>query len=92
VPQLWQIRLLGKLVFKTKKPKIYKHFNSRTKFAKKFGFAKSLIKSKEEALELKVEGETVNVLEEEMKENEAKKNVDFFETIAVNLKIRSSKS
>jgi len=77
---------------KPKKPRIYKGFNSRTKFAKELGFAKSLIKSKEEALELKVEGETVNVVKEEMKENEAKESVDFFEAIVANLKTGSSKS
>jgi hypothetical protein len=66
--------------------------NSRTKFAKELGFVKSLIKSKEKALELKVEGEVVNVVDKEMKENKAKKSVDFFETIATNLEMGSRKS
>jgi hypothetical protein len=63
---------------KPKKPRIYKGSNSGTKFAKEFGFAKSIIKNKEEALELKAEGEAMNVMEEEMKENKAKESVNFF--------------
>jgi hypothetical protein len=43
-------------------------------------------------LELKVEGETMNAMEEEMKENKAKESVDFFKTIAANLKMGNSKS
>ncbi len=43
-------------------------------------------------MELKVEGEAMNVVEEEMKENEAKESLDFFETIATNLKIGSCKN
>ncbi len=35
-------------------------------------------------MSLKVEGEVVNVVEEEMKEQEAKESVDFFETIVAN--------
>ncbi len=34
----------------------------------------------------------MNAMEEEMKENKAKENVDFFKTIAANLEMGSSKS
>jgi hypothetical protein len=43
-------------------------------------------------LELKVEGETMNAMEEGMKENQVKKSVDFFETIVANLEMGSNKS
>ncbi len=41
---------------------------------------------------MKVEGEAMNVMEEEMKENKAKECVDFFETIAANLEMGSNKN
>jgi hypothetical protein len=43
-------------------------------------------------MELEIEGEVANVVEEEMKDNEAQKSVDFLETIITNLETRSNKS
>ncbi len=62
-----------------RKPRISKGSNSGTKFAKELWFTKSIIKSKEEALEFKVEGEVMNVVEEEMKDNKAKESGFFWD-------------
>ncbi len=59
---------------KPKKPKVYKGSNFGTKFVKELEFAKTPIKSKEEALELEVENEVANATEEEMKDNEAQES------------------
>lgn len=76
---------------KPKKPRVYKSSNFGTKFAKKLGFAKFLIKGKEEASKSEAEGETMNV-EEKMKENEVEETVDFFEMVFPNLEMRNSKT
>ncbi|CAN5962531.1 unnamed protein product [Sphagnum jensenii] len=70
----------------------FKNLLKKKKIDKEPEFAKILIKSKEEASESEVEGEAANAVEEEMKENEALKSVDFFETVVANLETRSNKS